>query len=268
MTASLVLVVGLTFVINLIGTLAMAVRIVGLRTHRWSMAYALFNIMVLVSRLASTLQAPLLAKTVEKNINVGLIGEATDFRLIMVSAALATLAGGFLLPSFQRLLGKAVERYYHYRSIPKLLLYSLRWGAIRRVPTYLKWPDHANVGHLRDKRVVSIPMLTLNALSSAVLTAGVLATLYAGYLNPELRSTSASMSGLVNGMATILATLFIDPDIALLTDEVVAGQVSDGAYRRYLAQVLAARLVGTVLAQLLLVPFAHGVVWGAEMLRV
>lgn len=268
MTVSFVLVIGLTFVINLIGTLALAVRIVGIRTRRWSMAYALFNIVVLVSRLASTLQAPLLAKTVETNIKTGRIGEATEFRLIMVAAMLATLAGSFLLPSFQRVLGRAVERYYDYRSMPKLLLYGLRRQKLRRIPDYLKWPDRANVGYLRGKRVVSLPILLLNTLSSAVLTAGVLATLYAGYLNPDLRSTSASMSGLVNGLATILAALFIDPDIALLTDEVVAGQVSDGAYRRYLAQVLVARLVGTVLAQVLLVPFAYVVVWGAEMLRV
>ena len=232
------------------------------------MAYALFNIMVLVSRLASTLQAPLLAKTVETNIKAGKNGESTEFRLIMVAAMLATLAGIFLLPSFQRLLGRAVERYYDYRSIPKLLLYSLRRKTMGRMPAYLKWPDRANISYLREKRVVSIPMLLLNALASAVLTAGVLATLYAGYLNPDLRSTSASMSGLVNGLATILATIFIDPDIALLTDEVVTGHVSDGAYRRYLAQVLVARLAGTVLAQVLLVPFAYVVVWGAEVLRV
>ncbi|KAB7732665.1 DUF2837 family protein [Rudanella paleaurantiibacter] len=268
MNASLVLVIGLTFVITLIGTLALAVRIVGLRTHRWSMAYALFNIMVLVSRLASTLQAPLLAKTIETNIKAGQLGGTAEFRFIMFSATLATLVGGGLLPSFQRVLGRAVERYYDYRSIPKLMLSSLRWRTLRRMPAYLKWPDPANLDGLYRRRVVSIPMLMLNAVSSAVLTAGVLATLYAGYLNPDLRSTSASMSGLINGLATILATLFIDPDLALLTDEVVAGQVSQGAYRRYLAQTLLARLAGTVLAQVLLIPFAHGIVWGAEMLRV
>ena len=57
------------------------------------------------------------------------------------------------------------------------------------------------------------------------------------------------MSGLVNGIATILTTIFIDPDIALLTDEVVAGQVSDGAYRRYLGFFFQRDTVGEFILQ-------------------
>ena len=51
-----------------------------------------------------------------------------------------------------------------------------------RIPGYIKWPDRANIGHLREERVVSMLMLLLNALSSAVLTTGVLATLYGAIL--------------------------------------------------------------------------------------
>lgn len=268
MPTPILIVAALTFLINVIGTLALGVRIVGIRTGKWSVSYALFNVMILVSRLASTLQAPLLAKTVETRIRAGQAGDLGDFRWIMGSATLATLVSILLIPSFQRLLARAVDRYYDYRSLPKLLYHSLSWRYLQRMPHYLKWPDRANWQHLRGQRNASLSILLLNAFSNAVLTVGVLATLYAGYLNPDLRSTAASMAGLVTGLSTILAVIFIDPDLALLTDEVMGQRVSEGYFRRYLVQVLAARLAGTVLAQGLLVPFAYFVVWAAEQVRV
>ena len=71
MTNQIIIVLILTFLINLITTLSYSVRIVGIRTGRIAVSFALFNILVLISRTAYGLQAPLLAKTVENNIYSG-----------------------------------------------------------------------------------------------------------------------------------------------------------------------------------------------------
>src|ERR1700733_13499561 len=68
MTTQIIIVLILTFLINLITTLSYSVRIVGIRTGRVAISFALFNILVLVSRTANGFQAPLLAKTVENDI--------------------------------------------------------------------------------------------------------------------------------------------------------------------------------------------------------
>jgi hypothetical protein len=73
MTTQILIVLILTFVINLITTLSYSVRIVGIRTGRIAISFALFNILVLVSRTANGFQAPLLAKTVENDIKIGSI---------------------------------------------------------------------------------------------------------------------------------------------------------------------------------------------------
>ena len=265
MSLQIALVVLLTFVVTLIGTLALGVRITALRTGKWAVAFSLFNIMTLVARLANTLQAPLLAKTIETNIHAGRLREAADFHWIILSTTLATGVGALLLPSFQRLLGRGVERYYTYRSIPRLLYRSLTWQTARQMKQYLKWPDAAN---FRVRNTVPVSILVMNVLTSAFLTVSVLATLYAGYINPELRSTSASMAGLINGLATLLLLFFVDPDMALLCDEVGTGRFSQGYFRRYVTYVIAARLAGTLLAQVLLVPAAKLVAWVAELIRV
>ena len=56
---------GLTFIIQLIGALAYAVRIAGVRTRRIAVSFALFNILVLVSRTSNAFQGSFVAKRIE-----------------------------------------------------------------------------------------------------------------------------------------------------------------------------------------------------------
>src|SRR2546423_1751975 len=97
MDMQLALIWGLTFVIHLIGTLAYSVRIAGVRTGRIAVSFALFNILVLVSRTANGFQAPLLAKRVETHL--GSPNLLSDFRWLLLSASVATVIGAILVPT-------------------------------------------------------------------------------------------------------------------------------------------------------------------------
>src|SRR5881392_3713586 len=109
MDTQLVIICLLTFIIHLVGTLAYAVRIAGIRTRRIAVSFALFNILVLVSRTSNSFQGPFLAKRIEDNLRLGVRhGLLADFRWLLLSAALATVAGAFLIPTFQRLFSRAV----------------------------------------------------------------------------------------------------------------------------------------------------------------
>ena len=92
------------------------------------------------------------------------------------------------------------------------------------------------------------------------------ASLYAGYLNPEFRVTASQLSAVVNGFATILLFALIDPQISALTDDVVDGSVSEATFRRAMIWVSLSRLAGTLLAQALLVPAAVVIAWAAGWL--
>src|SRR5882757_8313246 len=104
MTSQILIVLILTFIINLITTLSYSVRIVGIRTGRVAISFALFNILVLVSRTANGFQAPLLAKTVENDIKHGVFSNVSTFRMVIFACTLATVAGAVLIPTFQRVL--------------------------------------------------------------------------------------------------------------------------------------------------------------------
>ena len=74
------------------------------------------------------------------------------------------------------------------------------------------------------------------------------------------------MSAVVNGLATILMFAFIDPYLSLMTDDVVAGKVEESYFRRSVVWLTGSRLVGTVVAQAILVPAALWIVVLAEWL--
>lgn len=99
-------------------------------------------------------------------------------------------------------------------------------------------------------------MIFLNIGAVALWTIGVFSALYAGYLNPDLRVTSSQLSAIVNGVATIMMFVFIDPHMSVMTDDVVEGRTSEPQFRKAIVWLVGSRLAGTLLAQVLLVPAA------------
>lgn len=264
MDPELLFLCSLTFVIHLIGTLAYAVRIAGVRTRRIAVSLALFNILQLVSRMSNAFLGPFLAKRVEENLRVAVTPHlSADFRWLIGAASLATIAGALLIPTFQRLFSIAVHRFQTDRSIPRLLLRTLAPGALARIGASLAIPALANVTRLQRPAQLPLGVIALNVGAMALWTVGTFASLYAAYLNPELRVTSSNLSSIINGVATILLFVFIDPHVSMLTDDRVDGRITETDYRRSIVWLVGSRLLGTVLAQPLLLPSAALIAYAA-----
>jgi hypothetical protein len=266
MDAGLLIICGLTFVIHLIGTLAYSVRIAGSRTRRIALSLSLFNILVLVSRTSNSFQAPLLAKRIEENLAAGAIANSSDFRWVLAAASAATIAGALLIPTFQRLFARYVEAFGQYRSMSRIAmrLFSTRAIAVVRASAVLpRWNNLTAA-----QRGPHIPWLVaaLNVVAMAIWSVGVFSALYAAYLRPELRVTSSQLSAVVNGVATILMFVFIDPYLSMITDDVADGRISEAYFRRSIVWLTGSRLAGTMLAQALLVPGALWIVAIAQRL--
>src|SRR5436190_21124305 len=150
MDTQLLIICFLTFVIHLIGTLAYSVRIAGVRTRRIAVSFALFNILILVSRTSNSFQGPFLAKRVEENlIHPVAHSLLTDFRWLLFSATLATVVGAFLIPTFQRIFSRAVQDFQVHRSIPRLLLRVCFKGGLSHVKDSVSVPASGNLTALR-----------------------------------------------------------------------------------------------------------------------
>jgi hypothetical protein len=267
MDKNLAIIFVLTFIIHLIGTLAYSVRIAGVRTRRIAVSFALFNILVLVSRTSNSFQGPFLAKRVEDNLLHPTTHDLlSDFRWLLFSATLATVAGAFFIPTFQRFFSRIVEDFQVHRSIPRLLLHICFRGGLAQIKDSASVPASGNLTSLRSSHGVSRGTIALNVVAVALWTVGVFAALYAGYLNPQLRGTSNMLSSLINGVATILMFIVIDPQLSVMTDDVVEGRLSEPAFRRTIVWLVGSRFLGTVIAQIMLVPAAGLIVFVAGRL--
>jgi len=256
MDTNLVIICALTFVIHLIGTLAYAARIAGVRTGHIATALTLFNLLILVSRTSNSFQAPFLAKRIETTLFAQSPPLLSDFQWILGSAALATALGGLLVPSAQRAFSRAVGVLQTHRSLFRLVAHGIHPRRLLLARRYITIPAPANFRALRSRGGLSWAFLSLNAFAVALWTVGVFASLYAGALEPAFRVTCSNLSSIINGVATIVMFLLLDPQLSLLTDDVVHQRVGHSTFRAAVASLVGARLLGVVLAQFLLVPSA------------
>lgn len=264
MDAQLLTICLLTALINLIGTLAYAARIAGVRTRRIAMSFALFNILVLVSRTSNGFLGPFLAKRIESRLAIG-GGESLlwDFRLVLLSASVSVVVGILLVPTGQRLFSRAIGYFQEHRSTTRMLLHSATPSGLRTIRDAMAMPHLEQLRELVRPKGVGWGVLLANCLAQALLTVGVLASLYAGYLNPEFRVTASQLSAIINGVATILLFALIDPQLSVMTDDVMDGKVDEATFRRTIVWISFSRLAGTVLAQAVFLPAAHLVAWVA-----
>ncbi|MGK4213182.1 lipid II flippase family protein, partial [Bacillus paralicheniformis] len=117
--------------------------------------------------------------------------------------------------------------------------------------------------YVKDFRFRYIPkrLFVLNMAITAIYTIGVLAALYAGVLVPERHTTAVMASGLVNGVATMLLALFVDPKVSVLADDVAKGRRSY-TYLKWASITMAtSRVAGTIFAQVLFIPASYYIAW-------
>jgi len=261
MDTNLAMICLLTFIIHLIGTLAYSVRIAGVRTGRIAVSFALFNILVLVSRTSNSFQTPFMAKRVEENLlHPSAHSLLADFRWLLLSATFATVVGAMLFPTFQRLFSRAVLDFQVHRSVPKLLLRLCFRDGLSHFKEAVRVPAAGNLAGL------SLGTVALNIVAVALWTVGVFAAIYAGSLNPALRVTASQLSSIINGAATILMFVVIDPQLSVMTDDVMDGKLRESHFRREIVWLVGSRLAGTLVAQALLLPAANLIVWVARIL--
>ncbi|TMV49510.1 DUF2837 family protein [Paenibacillus mesophilus] len=259
--AEQVLIVSLfTFIIHLAETLTYSLRLAGVRLGKLAVALSLAGIILLVSRTANMVQAPLTGKIIDfakQHADYQLIDQ---FRIMIGAATAGTLMALLLFPSAVMLASRAISSLEVAGSIPQMVRSSVSLQKINNARRHLRRPKLSMLSRLR---IGGIPkrLVILNCLVTAIYTIGVLAALLASTLTTEHSIAASQSSGLINGLATILLTVLIDPQIALITDKVLRGEQDAAALHKIFGLLMVSRLAGTVLAQILLVPAAYWIKW-------
>ena len=284
----LLAVVVLTAIIHLINTLIYAVRPAGVITRRLATAYSLFNVIFLVAQTANMLQAPLLGSIIDLAVGRGVEAAGSgvnllntpvyqqellildyQFRTIILGATVGTLIGALFIPMFITLFVKGIDVFGEVKSIPKMLgMMIFSPGKMARMAkSAVRIPNRQFFKQVLSEKV-TIPkkFLILNIFITGIFTTSVLSSLYACALYPEFRTTASMLSGIINGIATILFATVVDPTAAGLTDQALRGERPEADIKQMSFYLALTRFLGTILAQLFFVPAAWIIKYVAEMI--
>lgn len=249
-------------------TLVYAVRFSGVSTRRLATAFSLFQIIALLASTSNLIQAPLLSSVVEQTINTGLEHAAIyekltlqlnhEIRLIIVFATLGTIAGVLFTPFFIFIFSKMIFLFEEMGSIGRLILALLspRFLIILAKALIFDKPMRPLRRRVVYKRNIPLTFLVANVVIIGIWTTGVLSALYAGVLIPDYRSTASLLSGVVNGMATVLSAIIVDPTAAMITDQALREERDQTDVKQMVYYLCLTRIMGTFLAQILFMPSA------------
>lgn len=109
-------------IIHMIETLAYSVRLAGLKTRKLVVALSLFNIIVIVSRTANMVQAPLTGKLGDAVQSKGDLPVLLhQLQTILLAASIDTIAGALLIPSFVSIFSRMISHLEVAGSVPKMM---------------------------------------------------------------------------------------------------------------------------------------------------
>lgn len=249
-------------IIHSIETLAYAVRLSGARVKLIASALSLFNMMVIVSRMANMMQQPFTGSIADTAPEVGMLEYVENqFRVLIGASTIGTIVGIILLPTFVAFFSRAIIHLSNEKgSIAALIKKGLTLEFMRRGIKHIALP---RLSYFNDISLKEIPiqLFFINMIVTAVYTIGVLSAIYASLLVPERATSTIMASGLINGVATILLSVLVDPKISVIADDVVNNRGSYSKLKGISIMMILSRLFGTVLAQVLFIPGAKYVAW-------
>ncbi|EMT39948.1 Protein of unknown function [Thermoanaerobacter thermohydrosulfuricus] len=262
----LIIVAFFTMVINLIDTLSYSIRPSGVRTRKLAVALSLFNIMAVISRLSNMIQAPFLGSIVDMAIKMDKVHLLqNDMRIVLFSATLGALIGAPLMPTFVSIFTVAINGMEGAGTVPKLILKGFRWSNLKKIKKKIVLP---RLSMLKGIWKANIPktFLIYNVIITSIYTTGVISSLYAGAIIPEYRITASQLSGIVNGFATVLFTVVVDPVAALITDQALSGKRTQHDVDSMVVLLVFGKILGTLLAQLIFIPAADLILFVTKLI--
>ncbi|MFA5839805.1 MAG: lipid II flippase Amj family protein [Candidatus Margulisiibacteriota bacterium] len=247
-----------TAMIHFTETLSSSMRLTGVRTRQLALSLSFVNASLLISRMSNMLQAPLLGGMVDTAILMNDINILwVNFRLVIFAAFIGNLLGALMIPFAVRVFTRGIKKFDEVGSVPRLIALGFYPRNFAKIVSDFRLPSKESFKGLSLKGIPRT-FLMLNLIMVSIYAIGVLCSLMAGALVPEFRVTATQLSGIVNGLATILFTLMVDPIAAHITDQAVRGQRPEGDVRTVVFYIVLGRIVGTLLlSQLFFFPGAE-----------
>ena len=185
--------------------------------------------------------------------------------IIIFATTIGTALGALLTPTFVRIFTRMIEVFEEVKTLPRVAFYMLNPRRWMHLPRYFSNPfTSRTMGYIKGFNRLPMDFVFFQVLVTGFYTVGVLSTIFAAALHPELRATAVTLSGIVNGIATFLLFILVDPPAAMITDQCIIGKRPITDVKIMNTYLVAARFVGTIIAQFLLYAMASWVILVAD----
>lgn len=256
----------IALIINILTIASGAARMAGVKTKRVATGLTLFNLFGLMARTANIVMFPVLANVVDKAIKEGEInGLLFQFRLVLFFAFIGSVVGACLMPTFVAFFMRGIHAFERITSIPRVILSIFDPRKASQI-TGLFRPPSLHFLTRASMNGIPKPFLFYNILMTAIWAVGALASVYASAIIPEYVRTATLLSSVVNGWATVMFSLIVDPTAALITDQAVQNIRPEHQVRSMVIYLSIGAVLGMLLAQFLFVPASHLIVFVARWL--
>jgi len=188
-----------------------------------------------------------------------------QLRLIILGATLGTLIGWLLMPTFVEIYKKGINGMEKFGSLPKLIINSFNPKYIKKWIECLRKPSLMGVT-LKSLNEIPKTFIYANVIVISIYTVGVLCALYSSAVNSEYARQTTLLSSVVNGVATILIALIVDPMSSLITDQAVAGERPLRHVKIMAVFLIAGMFAGTLISQLIFLPASEFIIFCSRIL--
>lgn len=245
----LILIAVVSAVVSMLTTVNVAARPAAVRSRQVATTFTIAQIFFMLTRFANMFYLPIMAHYVD----VATLQHRVDvlynqIQFIILGAAAGALMSWVLLPTFVEIYERAVRSMLVRQSMLSVLL-RLRtpsgWGTLLGS---LRPPGNLGI-KLFKLEGVPVDFLLINIVSTAIWTVGALCAVYVSAELPQYKTTAILLSGLVNAVAAISFSVFVDPKAALITDRaVVPIRLLDGLPRGVITSLAGLDALGASLS--------------------
>lgn len=258
----------ITFVTQGVTIGAYAARLAGVQTHRIATSISLYNLFMTVGRLATLFSvffiAPLsdtagnaVGQLQSKPLDLAVWQHVFEWQLrfIVLAGTAGMVLFAILLPLFTYLFRRGVRSFERRGSVPHAVAQLLKLSNVIDVIRSEHLPSWKELRSF-DWRTVPKRLMISNVLVTCVYSIGVQAAFLASVLDPGVARTATSLSGVINGIGTILFTLFVDPTSSMITDQAIHGTRTVEEVRTMVFYLSLTAILGSLLSQVIFVQAA------------
>jgi hypothetical protein len=245
-----------SFLISFINISNISAQLIAIENRKYPTTLSVYNVFNIVSQFSATLMMPIFAIYLENRININPQSLIIPFRLNLFFSGIGGVFGALFIPTIGKFMQNFVEKMYNNMTF--LFLFKISLYKKFNFFKFFNNPFSA-IKSLKNINLKNQPKLIflINFIIYLIITSSLTSCTFASFLNPNYRSTSFALLGVINGLASIIFLLFLEPYNATLIDKFYNGKVTKTEFNNFYKLTIIFRILGIFSSQILFIPLSR-----------